>query len=140
MSESTPVDWMNRLVKRWHESGAPPSELNEAIRIKNEIEAMTAEIQRLNGLIDWWRGRYNDVVETITDAAKGKEVDTSDNREYPFSNGAKAIIVHVHSQSAEATLLKAEASSALVALNNGMYELARWHLGEIGTVSGRQEP
>ena len=43
MSESGPIDWMQRLVDRWHQAGAPPSELNEAIRIKQEIERLTAE-------------------------------------------------------------------------------------------------
>lgn len=51
MSESGPVDWMNRLVKRWHESGAPPSELNEAVRIKQEIERLTTEVSELKDFI-----------------------------------------------------------------------------------------
>ena len=60
VSESTPIDWMNRLVKRWHESGAPPSELNEAVRIKNEIEAAFAEVSELRDLRDkiWLECKY----------------------------------------------------------------------------------
>lgn len=53
------------------------------------------EIARLSELVDWWRGRYNDLVETLTDAMNGKEVNTGDDREYPLSNGAKALIEEI---------------------------------------------
>lgn len=70
------------------------------------VKTQSQEIERLNNLIDWWRGRYNDVAETITDVANGREVEVSDTREYPFSNGAKAIIQRVQDLTAEVSNLK----------------------------------
>lgn len=52
-------------------------------------------------LVTFWRGRYNDLIESVAAAANGEEVNTTDNREYPFSNGAKALIEKVGSASAE---------------------------------------
>lgn len=50
-------------------------------------------------IVAWWRARYSDLVETITDAMDGKEVTTDDNREFPLSNGAKALVERIRRES-----------------------------------------
>ena len=57
-------------------------------------------------LLEWWRGRYNDLTDSITAALDGRPVDTSDLRDYPLSAGAKKAIERVQARTAEVTRLR----------------------------------
>lgn len=52
MTEIKPTEWLQKLCDRWHTSGAPPSEINKALQVKEEVEHLTAENTALWELSD----------------------------------------------------------------------------------------
>ena len=62
----------------------------------------TDEVIALNETIHWWRGRYNNIISTMSCAVGGEVVCVDDSStEYPLSDGAKALLARIARQSAE---------------------------------------
>ena len=62
----------------------------------------TDEVIALNETINWWRGRYNNIISTMSCAVNGEVVHVDDSStEYPLSDGAKTLLARLARQSAE---------------------------------------
>lgn len=74
--------------------------LNSLSLSERETRAEIEQLRTENShLINWWRDRYNDLVETLTDVTNGEKVTIDDNREFPLSNGAKALVKRIRPES-----------------------------------------
>lgn len=83
-------------------------EAGDAARLAMYAQAPLEEIERLTAkredLLTYWRGRYNDLTDSITAALDGKPVDTSDLRDYPLSVGAKKAIERIQAKTTDASI------------------------------------